>query len=91
MKISFDSAKNEINIQTRQLPFTLVTELDWSNALMVEDDRKDYGERRFRVLGMIGTRLHALVFTPRLDKVHVISLRKANLREEKQYEKTIKT
>ena len=34
---------------------------------------------------MIGDRLHAVVFTPRADKVQVISLRKANQREVKNY------
>ena len=63
------------------LPFTLVEQLDWSAALIEDDVRKDYGERRYRALGFIGVRLHAVVFTPRADKVHVISLRKANQRE----------
>lgn len=54
--------------------------------MIEEDDRKDYGERRYRALGFIGDRLHAVVFTPRAGKVHVISLRRANKREVKQYE-----
>ncbi|MBH1975899.1 MAG: BrnT family toxin, partial [Rhodocyclales bacterium] len=62
-----------------------VEQLDWSAALIEEDVRKDYGERRYRALGFIGDRLHAVVFTPRADKVHVISLRKANQREVKIY------
>lgn len=88
---SFDPAKNEANIQARQLSFTLVAEFDWSSAMIVEDERKDYGERRYFALGMIDSRLHAVVFTPRLNKVHVISLRKANLRVLRQYEKTSQT
>lgn len=83
MEISFDPAKNERNIAERGLPFMQVQELDWSSALVQEDLRRDYGERRFLVLG----RLHAVVFTPRADKVHVISLRKANQREVTHYEK----
>lgn len=86
MKISFDPAKNERNVSTRGLPFTLVEQLDWSSAVIAEDIRKNYGERRYLALGMIGARLHAIAFTPRADKVHVISLRKANQREVKIYE-----
>ncbi|MFN5350137.1 MAG: BrnT family toxin, partial [Polaromonas sp.] len=52
---------------------------------------KDYGERRFRVPGCINGRLHAAVSTPRADKLHVISLRKANSREVKIYEKTLES
>lgn len=84
--ISFDPAKSERNERERGLPFSLVAKLDWSDAVIEEDARKDYGERRYRVLGYIGDRLHAVVFTPRAGKVHVISLRKANQREVKQHE-----
>jgi uncharacterized DUF497 family protein len=84
--IAFDPAKSARNERERGLPFSLVKQLDWSDAVIEEDDRKDYGERRYRVLGFIGDRLHAIVFTPRAGKVHVISLRKANNREVKQYE-----
>ncbi len=85
MKITFDSKKNSDNIRYRELPFEDVVELDWSSAVIIEDVRKDYGERRFRVFGYIGDRLYAVVFTPREDAVHVISFRKANSREVKRY------
>lgn len=86
MEITYDPAKCQRNIVERGLPFDLVRDLDWSSALIVEDTRHDYGERRFQVLGFIGERLHVLVFTPRGAAVHVISLRKANKREVKRYE-----
>lgn len=54
--------------------------------LIVEDDRFDYGESRYRAMGYIGDRLHVVVFTPRGDAVHVISFRKANKREVKSYD-----
>ena len=89
--IGFDPAKNASNIASRGLSFELVEQMEWATALMVEDTRKAYGERRFQVLGFIGERLHAVVFTPREGKVHVISLRKANSREVKRYAKTPKS
>ncbi|MHB9017553.1 MAG: BrnT family toxin [Burkholderiales bacterium] len=49
--ITFDPTKNERNVIDRGLPFTLVEQLDWSSALIVEDTRKNYGERRYRALG----------------------------------------
>jgi uncharacterized DUF497 family protein len=84
--ISFDPQKNERNIAERGLSFMLVEEFEWDSALVVEDVRRDYGERRFQALGMISGRLHVLVFTPRAGQVHVISLRKANRREIRLYE-----
>jgi uncharacterized DUF497 family protein len=84
--ISFDPQENERNIAERGLSFELVEEFEWDSALVVEDVRRDYGERRFQALGMITGRLHAVVFTPRAGRVHVISLRKANRREIRLYE-----
>jgi uncharacterized protein len=87
MRITFDPAKNARNIDERDLPFELVAQLDWETAIATEDTRKDYGERRLRVLAFLGERLHAAVITMRGDAVHVISFRKANEKEVKRYEK----
>lgn len=86
MSISFDAAKNERNIAERGISFEVAAEFEWDTALIVADLRRDYGERRYQALGLIAGRLHALVFTPRAGKVHVISLRKANQRETSRYE-----
>jgi uncharacterized protein len=91
MQLSFDPEKNKRNFQERGLDFNLAAELDWATALIDEDTRQDYGERRYRVLACIGERLYALVFTPRAGLVHVISLREANAREVKHYGKTTQT
>lgn len=85
MQITFDPAKSERNITERGLPFELVRGFDWSSAIIYEDTRKDYGERRYQAFGYIDERLFVVVFTPRAGKVHVISLRKANSREVKQH------
>jgi uncharacterized DUF497 family protein len=81
ISISFDPAKSQRNEAERGLAFSLAEDFDWSTALVVEDMRTDYGERRFQAVGMIGEALHMLVFTPRGGAVHVISLRRANQRE----------
>jgi uncharacterized DUF497 family protein len=86
MRFTFDPAKNERNIAERGLSFELASELEWDTALIVEDTRRDYGETRLRVLAMLHGRLHAVVVTPRNDELRVISFRKANRKEEQQYE-----
>lgn len=86
MAITYDPDKNEKNIALRGISFEWTAEFEWSSAFVVEDTRKDYGERRFLALGFIEERLHVLVFTPRAGDIHVISLRKANNREVKRYE-----
>lgn len=84
--VSFDPAKNERNISSRGISFEAAEQFEWDTALVAEDLRKEYGERRFLALGLIEGRLHAMVYTPRAGKVHVISLRKANRREVRRYE-----
>ena len=91
MKISFDPAKNERNVLERQLDFSRVEQWDWTRSVIDEDTRKDYGERRFRAVGFIDERLFVLVFTPRNGDVHVISLRKANIREIKRHAEASKS
>jgi hypothetical protein len=69
----------------RSLSFERVADLDWETAVAIEDDRKDYGGRRLRVMALLGPRLHAAVITYRGDAMHVISFRKANSTEIKRY------
>ena len=82
-----DPKKEDRNIAERGLSLELAEQLDWTTALIWEDQRKDYGEHRYCVLGLIEDRLHSVVFTPRNGKPRVISLRKANKREVNRYEK----
>lgn len=86
MGITFDQSKNAKNIAERGLPFSMVSDMDWSQTVIIEDTRKDYGERRFRAFGFIDGRLYAVVFTPRGEDLHIISFRKANMREVKSYD-----
>ena len=86
-----DPEKERRNIAERGLSLDLVELLDWTTALIWEDRRREYGERRYCVLGLIDDRLHSVVFTPRNGKPRVISLRKANQREVSRYEKAIST
>jgi uncharacterized protein len=85
MRATFDPNKNTRNIAERSLSFERVEDLDWETAVAVEDERKDYGERRLRVMARLGPRLHVAVITYRGDAMHVISFRKANSREIKRY------
>ena len=84
--VSFDPAKNERNIASRGISFEVAEQFEWDTAMIAEDIRKEYGEARFQALGFIAGRLHAMVFTPRAGKIHVISLRRANRREVRRYE-----
>ena len=85
MKIEFDPAKSEKNELERGLPFTRAKAFEFRTAIRVDDKRKEYGERRILAYGYIGHRLHVLCYKPVAGGIRVISLRKANKREEKFY------
>ena len=89
MNYEWDDKKCNSNLKNHKVDFSAVEGFDWQSALIIEDNRRDYGEIRYRAMGLIGSRLHALVFTTRGEKVRVISLRKANRREVKSYEEKI--
>jgi uncharacterized DUF497 family protein len=89
VRIEFDAAKNEANIAKHGVDLRSAEDFDFDTAVYAEDDRKHYGETRYIALGRLSGRLHVMVFTLRDESIRVISLRKANKREEKLYnEKT---
>jgi uncharacterized protein len=61
--------------------------LNCNGALLVDDIRRDYGERRVRVFAMLDERLHIAVVTPRGEDLRVISLRRASRKEVERYER----
>ena len=85
MRFEFDPAKNERNIKERGISFASSAEFDWTTALVLRSDRT--GEARYMAVGEIEGRLHVLVYTKRGQALRIISLRRANSREVKRYQK----
>jgi len=83
VKIEFDPAKSATNAKQRELPFELAAELDWDAARV----RRDYGEDRFVALAPMSGRLYAVCYCIRGEARRIISVRKANRREERAYAK----
>ncbi|HCH23778.1 MAG TPA: BrnT family toxin [Oceanospirillaceae bacterium] len=83
----WDAAKNAACVANRNLDFvTAIAAFDDPYRIIDSDNRHDYREQRWRLLGTIKGRLHCVIYTLRKDKVRIISARKANHREVKQYE-----
>ena len=85
MSIDFDPAKDAINREKHGVSLSRAAEIDLTTAFVLADDRKGYGEPRWRAYAMLDDRLHMLAFTVRHGRVRVISLRRANARETKRY------
>jgi uncharacterized DUF497 family protein len=89
LKYEFDKNKSNKNKKdkSREFGFEKVEFFCWEGAVTIRDLRKDYNEIRYISFGLIFDRLHTLIWTYRNDIVRVISLRKANKREVRFYEK----
>ncbi len=85
MKIAFDPAKRDWTLRERGLDFTDATQLFAGRHTVVADDRKDYGETRFISAGFLGKRMVVIVWTPRGDARHIISMRHCHGKEKKRW------
>jgi len=81
----WDEAKSRRCLEARGFDFSIVLEFDFASAIVIEDDRFAYGEPRFRAFGLIADRLFVVVFTPRGSRLRIISIRRANKREERKH------
>ncbi|MET1114483.1 MAG: BrnT family toxin [Comamonas sp.] len=85
MRYAFDPAKQATNVVKHGVSFEAACDFEWQSAWVQVDARKGYGETRFTALGLIGERVHVMVFTLRETSVRIISLRRANRREVSRY------
>ena len=77
----WDEDKRTANLAKHGVDFADAEWFDWTTARERLDLRHDYGEVRVEATGLIGDRLHVLVYTRREGSFRIISLRKANPRE----------
>ena len=80
--MEFDPEKDKKNLAKHGISLVRAADLDLDQALVREDTRFDYGERRWIAIGPIDGALYVLVFTRR-PQLRAISLRPANEKETK--------
>ena len=81
----WNETKRKSNLSKHGVDFAAVEAFVWEEALVIPDNRKNYGELRFLAFGPIGDRLHCVTFSVRGENIRIISLRKANSREVERY------
>lgn len=73
MKLSYDPAKRAKTLAERGLDFADAVQVFAGTTLTLEDDRQDYGEKRFQTLGLLNDRLVMIVWTPeRIRSTHYL-------------------
>ena len=87
MEFEWDEAKSDACFAQRGFDFAYALQafID-PDRLIRQDHRWDYGEERYQLLGMIEQRVFFVVYIVRNSVIRIISARKANKREVKDYE-----
>ena len=87
MVVTFDSAKDVLNIANHGVSLALAEHLEWDYLVCRPDDtRHDYFELRMIGFAPIEQAVYCVVFVEREDEVlRVISLRKATRKEVRIY------
>ena len=85
MRLTYDQAKRLTTLAERGLDFENASMVFVGHHVTVNDDRRDYGELRYITIGYLASRMVIVVWTPRSRGRRIISMRKANAREQKIY------
>ena len=90
MIYEWDERKSRANVSKDGLNFADAEEVLSGRCVTFVDDRFDYGEERLITLGLLAGRVVVIAHAPRGDDItRIISMRKANRREQKIYQKRL--
>jgi len=85
MEFEWDNEKNNRNIEKHGIDFADAVAVFDNPILEFEDDRKDYGEKRFFGIGIIRDLEISVVYTKRINIIRIISARRARKDERQKY------
>ena len=91
MKFEWDDQKNEANIRKHGIDFADVVEMFDYPMLTHLDTRRDYGEDRWIGIGLLRNIVAVTVYLEWKDEetIRIISARKAERNESKEYNKRV--
>jgi uncharacterized DUF497 family protein len=85
-EFEWNEHKRHTNLKDHGVDFADILPLFGQDAVVFEDDRKDYGERRYILMGELNGVFFQVAFTIRGTAVRIISARRGNRRERRIYE-----
>ena len=86
MRITYHQAKRDRTLVERGLDFEDAPRLFDGVTITVVDDRRGYGEQRLQTVGWLDSAVVMVVWTPRQDTRHIISMRRCNSRERDDFQ-----
>jgi uncharacterized DUF497 family protein len=85
MNYEWDEQKRQINVIKHAIDFIDIPELFDGAVVIIPDERFDYGENRFIVIGFLKSQVLVVAYTERGDNIRIISARKATKNEQIYY------
>ena len=85
MSYKWDEQKRQVNIKKHGIDFLDVAEVFDGDTVIIPDERFDYGENRFIVIGVLKNMVVVAVYTERGENIRIISARKATKNEQIYY------
>jgi len=85
MQYEWDEQKRLSNVRKHRIDFQDAVRIFEGDTLLMEDDRLDYGERRFVSLGLLQRRVIVVVHVEQTGVTRIISARKATKYEQRIY------
>jgi len=87
MHFTSDPNKSRANYFKHGIVLEFAQHLEWAKEVVWQDVRYNYNEVRMSGLVPLEGKLYAVVYVLRAESTRIISLRTANKREVKRYEK----
>ena len=88
----WDESKNQANLKKHRVDFNYAIFVFLEeHRIETEDNRKDYGEVRYKVVGRIECGIFTVIYTPRDGCFRIISARGARRDEKEDYLRNLKT
>lgn len=86
MEFEWDEVKAKFNLRKHKVDFVdAVRIFDDQGASHVLDGTMDYGEDRFKAVGLVNGMILVVVYVERGDRIRIISARNATKREENDH------
>jgi uncharacterized protein len=85
----WDEEKCRANLEKHGLSFEDARRVFAGDTVTIPDERHNYGENRLITLGRLEGRVVVVVHVARMGKTRIISMRKANAREQEIYQKRL--
>ena len=85
MSCEWDEQKRLANVKKHGIDFIDVQEVFDGAVVIIPDERFDYGETRFILIGILKSQVVVVAYTERGENIRIISARKATKNEQIYY------